>query len=154
MPRYQAGLTQHEAFNKKADCVMTGAVYSNVQSSTYIRARQQLECNGFTRPPKHLQEFDLDCFAYKMQEMDAVLRYIRRDPFFENNMAIAYRFFHYTGETRTIHGVIVTDSNHRLLRRFDREDLDIGRNGRSASVLDFCLPYISLQDQPVATAAL
>lgn len=142
-PRYSSSLSDHAGFNKKADVVMAGSVYSNVQSSTHVRARQQLECNGIVNKPKHLQEFDLNNFAYRMREMDAVLRYLRTNAFFEHNDAFAYRIFHYVGDTRIVHGVFVTDSNHRLLRRFDRCDLGIGNSSKSRSVMDFCLPYLS-----------
>jgi hypothetical protein len=151
MRGFQANLTPNAAFNRKADVVMTGSVYSNVQSSTHIRPREQLECNGHTVARAYLQEFDLDVFGYKLQEMNAVRRYIKNDPYFETHAAIAYRFFHYVGDDRVIHGVIVTDSEHRLLRRFDREDLAISRSSKSAGVLDFCLPHVSHQ-APMACA--
>jgi hypothetical protein len=148
-PHYQAGLTLSEGFNRKADIVMAGSVFSGVQSSNHIRARQQLECNGYTRVPGYLQEFDLKTFCHKTQEMAAVRRYIEASPFFETASGIAYRFFHYAGDTRTVHGVIVTGDNGKLLRRFDREDLGLGRSEKSASVLDFCQSFVCVQTQSI-----
>jgi hypothetical protein len=133
----------HSTFNQKADLIMTGNVSSNVQSSTFVRARQQLECNGFMNKPGHLQEFDLEGFARNQRDMTPVLEYIRRDPFFESNTAIAYRFHHYDGKTRQLHGVIVTDEHHRIVRRFDREDLVGRRSAKSASVIDFCKQFVA-----------
>lgn len=153
MRHYQQGITLSEAFNLKADVIMVGAVYSGVQSSCHIRARQQLECNGFTRLPAHLQNFDLDTFSSKLQEMDVVRRFVKSHPYFETNSGIAYRFFHYAGDTRTIHGVILTDDNHKLLRRFEREDLGgLGRSAKSFSVMNFCQQFVCMQEQPVACA--
>jgi hypothetical protein len=149
---FPADLTSHATFNRKVDLIMTGIVYSNVQNSTHIRPRQQLECNSRLFACGHLQNFDLDVFGYKSQEMSAVTCYIKNDPYFESHAAIAYRFFHYVGDDRVIHGVIVTDGEHRLLRRFDREDLAIRRSRKSASVLDFCLPHVSIV-APMACAA-
>lgn len=142
----------HATFKKKADLITTGNVCSNVQSSTYIRPRQQLECNGITNKPGHLQNFDLDGFAYRLREMDTVLAYIRRTPFFETNEAIAYRFFHYEGNTRQLHGVVITDTQHRVLRRFDRDDLVGRRSAKSESVIDFCLQFISVPGSVMASA--
>lgn len=133
----------HGTFNLKADLIMAGNVSSNVQSSTFVRARQQLECNGFTNEPGHLQEFDLKGFSGSARDMGPVLEYIRRDPFFESNTAIAYRFHHFDGKARQLHGVIITDEHHRIVRRFDREDLVGRRSAKSASVLDFCKQFVA-----------
>lgn len=146
-------LSQHATFNKQVDaaCIMAGNVFSDVQTSTFIRPRQQLECNGFSNAPGHLQEFDLKTFVNR-PNMDRVLRHIRTDPFFETNTAIGYRIFHYAGKQPTLHGFILTDRAHKLIRRFDREDLGLRRSEKSASVLDFCLPYIALVAVPAAGA--
>lgn len=132
----------HATFNKQADLIMVGNVYSNVQSSTFIRARQQLECNGFTNKPGHLQNWDLENFA-KPGEMTPVLEYIRRDAFFDTNEAIAYRFFHVDGKIRHLHGVIVTDAQHKVLRVFDRAELGGRHSYKSNSVLDCCLQFVA-----------
>lgn len=144
-PMFQGNITEHQGFNKQCTCISPGQVIGDVQMSNCIRARQRLDCGSLMFAPRHLQEFDLKVFQGPKGEMDAVVRYIRENPFFEHNGAIAYRFFSYSGETRTVHGVIVTDNDYNLLRRFDREDLELGRNGKSASVLDFCIPYVSVQ---------
>lgn len=144
-------LSQHATFNKQVDasCIMAGNVTSDVQTSTFIRPRQELECNGRVNAPGHLQEFDLQTFEGR-PNMDRVLRYIRTDPFFETNTAIGYRVFHYVGQQLTLHGFVLTDREHKLIRRFDREDLGLRRSSKSASVLDFCLPYIAVVDAPAA----
>lgn len=141
----------HATFNRQADasCIMAGNVLSDVQTSTFIRPRQELECNGRVNAPGHLQEFDLQTFVGR-PNMDRVLRYIRTDPFFETNTAIGYRIFHYVGQQPTLHGFILTDSEHKLIRRFDREELGLRRSRKSASVLDFCSPYIALVGAPAA----
>jgi hypothetical protein len=142
-------LSGHSTFDRQVDaaCIMAGNVISDVQTSTYIRPRQQLECNGFTNAPGHLQEFDLKTFA-RRQDMGRVLAYIRADPFFASNDAIGYRIFHKVGKQETLHGFLLTDRDHQLIRRFDREDLGLRRSAKSASVLDFCLPYVALVGQP------
>lgn len=145
------GLTAHAGFNSRVDLILTGNVYSNVQSSTYVRPRNELECNGFTRAPGHLQKFDLDTFVNGNREMDAVVAYIKRDPFFESNQSIAYRIFHTIGQKRVLHGVIITDANYQLVRRFDREDLGLQRSAKSSDVLDFALKYLA-HPRPQAAA--
>jgi hypothetical protein len=132
----------HSTFNKKADLIMVGNVYSNVQSSTFVRARQQLECNGFINEPGHLQNWDLENFA-KQGEMTPVLEYIRCDAFFETHEAIAYRFFHVDGKARHFHGVIITDVQHRVLRVFQRSDLGNRYSYKSNSVIEACLQFVA-----------
>lgn len=145
-------ISAHSTFNKKADLIMTGNVYSNVQSSTFVRARQQLQCNGFTNKPGHLQNWDLDTFAKDQSEMTPVLEYIRRDPFFETNEAIAYRFFHVNGKVRHLHGVIITDVQHRVLRVFQRSDLGNRYSYKSSSVLDACRQFVAFPATALAGA--
>ncbi|MDO8416611.1 MAG: hypothetical protein Q7S87_10425 [Agitococcus sp.] len=65
-------------FNQKADVISTGCVFSGVQSSYHIRARLQLECNGFAREPGKLQQFDIDSFCFDLPEMRAVRQFIEQ----------------------------------------------------------------------------
>jgi hypothetical protein len=148
-PLYQAGLTLSKGFNRKADVITTGSVYSGVQSSCHIRARQELECNGFARAHSELQRFDLKTFCFDLREMRRVHQFIEKSPFFETNSGIAYRFFHFKGETRIIHGVILTDSHYNLIRRFDSEELGTAHRPVSVNVLDFCQQFVC-RPQPLA----
>ena len=150
-PRHQPNLTSHKGFNDRADLLMEGNTYSNVQRSTFVRARQQLECNGFTNPPGKLQKFDLDSLLGNIQGMATVRRYVETDAFFETNDALVYRIFHYNDKKeRVIHGVIVTTTGYRLLRAFDREDLGLMRSEKSRDVLRFALQYLSVPAQKSA----
>ncbi|MDO8415919.1 MAG: hypothetical protein Q7S87_06865, partial [Agitococcus sp.] len=77
---------------------------------------------------------------------------IHQSTFFQNHSGIAYRFFHFKGFTRVIHGVILTDDEYRLIRRFDIEELGIGVRHRPVShnVMDFCQQFVCV---PQALAA-
>lgn len=148
---YTGELPPHVMFNKRANHITTGNAYTNVQSSTYIRPRKETQCNGFTFQPKHLQQADLKIFQYTYREMDAVRHYVEKTAFFEENTAIAYRFFHTDGQRHVVHGVIITDANYRLVRRFDRSDLWLPYSAKSAAILDFCEQFVTLP-KPAMTA--
>jgi hypothetical protein len=54
--------TGYALFDKNCEVLMTGNVCGNCQNSSYIRPFSETECNGFTYPPGHLRDFDLQSF--------------------------------------------------------------------------------------------
>jgi hypothetical protein len=78
----------HKTFNLQVDCISTGNVIGDVQYSSFVRPRDELECNGFVNEPGHLQEYD------------AIFHYS------------------YNKGERIIHGVILTTGDHKLLHKW------------------------------------
>lgn len=91
-----------------------GNVISDTQTSFYIRPFSQTECNGFTREPGVLRDFDLKPF------IDTGLpQNILKDVKFytQHSSAILYRIFHYDSRKKQqVHGYILTDAIHRKLK--------------------------------------
>lgn len=131
----------HKTFNRKVDLISTGNVWGSVQTSGYVRPYSEAECNGFTRPPGHLRDFDLKGFTQMPQH---VLRYILSVT--ENKSVIVYKFFHvcnrgyWKGESKTVHGWVITSTGpeYRLLRYFVT-----GPTWKSESVLLEAIKYIT-----------
>jgi hypothetical protein len=134
--------TGHRAFDRQCEYLGPGNVWGNVQFSNFVRPISETECNGFTFKTGELCESDLKCF----QDMPAAIcTWIRA----LNRKVIVYEFRHFVGPSwqrhKHVHGYVVTDADHRLLRRFQ-----IGRASRSAQVLATVLPYIAESDAPAA----
>jgi hypothetical protein len=132
----------HKTFDRQVDCVSDGNVIGSVQYSSYIRPTEEVECNGFTNPPGHLRNFDLEMFeqfgmhknSYEWKKIvELVDRY---------GGGILYAFFHYVGRRRIVHGFILTDKPYKknvVLMKFIT-----GPTFKSSLVLNECAKYISV----------
>lgn len=123
--------TGNTAFDRKRVVAMTGNIISDTMYGTFIRPRQEIECNGFVSAPGHLQAFDLKGFS----ELRPVRDFVERDVRFETTTCIGYAIFHWDGEHRIYHGALVTDKEHQLLRQFDRRDLGLPYRRTSDAVM-------------------
>lgn len=104
-----------------------GNVISNVQRSTYIRARSETRCNGYTFAPGRLRDHDLAFFGFHMPT--CVRSHIVA--LTETRDLVAYWFFHWQGRARVEHGWLVTDTAHHELWR-----LVTGATWKSGDVLE------------------
>lgn len=113
------------------DHIGTGNVVSNLLLSSHLRARHRRECNGQMNEVGKLQNFDLQGLeAYRLTR---VINAIRKSPVFADNDGHWYLFRRGDGSKRVIYGALVTDANHDLVFRFDREDLGLGLNATGAA---------------------
>ena len=114
-PNHMLFESGHKTFDKQADLIDTGNVWGGVQFSGLIRAKSDTECNGFTRPPGHLRDFDLSSFGRTLPPH--VKKFVLEST--ESCPVWLYRFFHKKSPGKyTTHGYIVTAYNHTLLRTF------------------------------------
>ena len=125
--------TGHKTFDRQCCVVSTGNVIAPTQYSCYVRAQNNTECNGFQFPAGHLRDGDL-------KNMDDMPSYVRKYVLSQTEVdkAIVYQFFHYASGKNIIHGYVVTDSAHKLLRKFV-----IGPTCKSYSVIDTVTEYIA-----------
>lgn len=96
------------------DFLGTGNVFSNLQTSSFIRSKQQTECNGFSFPLGKLRDNDIQTHFPTLPQRikQRVLAITETDPI------ILYRFFHRRGKKRIEHGYIATytaDRNYALI---------------------------------------
>lgn len=127
--------SEHKTFNSKCNYISTGNVYSNVQTSSFIRSSNQLECNGFTRPKGHLQDYDLNHNSFS-----ALSRYeVSRIKEFTDlhNGSILYKFFHVSSGKKLVHGFVLTDKEYKHLCTFMHN-----QSNKSYSVISECKKYI------------
>lgn len=108
----------HKTFNRQVSMICTGNHLGNTVRSFFIRAFNELECNGRINEPGHLQEYDLNNFQdkYYPYELRRVKDFIRREG--KVKKFILYVFFHYTGDKKITHGVVVTDAEHNHVQSF------------------------------------
>lgn len=128
-------LTGNYRFDRQTDLICNGNILSKTQYATYVRARTQMECNGIAFEHGHLQAWDLNNFGRNLH-VEAVKRFIASDPRFESKAAWMGVFFHRGTHGLTLHGALVTGTDQRLIRRFDRTALGLRHSSSSIKVLD------------------
>ena len=123
----------HKTFNRQVSMIGTGNQIGNTVLSSYIRPYNKIECNGFERPPRVLQEYDLESIVKEAPRIakDWVRQNGREKSF------ILYLFFHWRNHERIIHGAIITDSDHNHAQTFY-----FRRGYKSESIIDEARKYV------------
>lgn len=81
--------TEHKKFNKDLDQVSDGNVFADIMRGQYIRSLHEVECNGRTNEPGHLQNFDINSFA----SIQAQRFFRRQKSLCVDEMTVGYEFF-------------------------------------------------------------
>ena len=128
----------HKTFNRQVNLISTGNQMCNTVRSFFIRAFNELECNGRLNEPGQLQEYDLNNFQdkYYPSDLGGVKDFIRREG--KTKRFILYVFFHYNGEKKITHGAIVTDAEHNHIR-----SCVFIFSGKSISVIEEARKYVT-----------
>lgn len=128
--------------------IFTGNVSGDAQFSGFIRPSSELECNGRTNPPRHLQDFDLAPFiraGIPRLTLDAVRA--RTDAC---SGTILYRVQHFRRKERLVHGYVLTAKDGKRLATFTT---NAGRQHfKSAAVVEAFAAFVSwrAEDHPTA----
>ncbi|MCZ2113543.1 MAG: hypothetical protein LC131_06880 [Anaerolineae bacterium] len=123
-------VTGHKEFdratNGEGGLITHGNVISDSMYGFHVRGYFVTECNGFTRPPGELQQFDLKPATEGYgQRFEPVRRWITASEHFKHNSGWCYLIRHVTKEGGVvIHGALVTDYQNRLLKEFSREQIE------------------------------
>ena len=131
----------HRTFDSQVDIVSSGNVYSNVQTSSFIRAYNETECNGRNWEPGVLQAADLKLFIERLRIPDYVLKAVREAA--KDVDVILYRFCHGRRDNRVTHGWVITSRAHEVIARFVT-----GPTSKSERVIDWCIRYITPIQEP------
>ena len=126
----------HKTFNKQCDSISKGNVWGDSQFSGFIRAHNNVDCNGFTFDKGHLQQTDIKMFSnYHIPE------YIKHRIITEskNKSIIFYVFKHYSykKQKHIIDGYVMTDDNYNLIAKF------YTGNYKQQSIIDEAALYIT-----------
>ena len=116
------------------DYIGTGNVVGAVQFSCCVRPRRQTHCNGFERPEGVLQEFDLK--GLRDYRLNVVANRIKASKDFEETGGHWYLFRRRNGVESIIYGALVTNMEHDIVFRFDREHLGLPRTSAGQKILD------------------
>src|SRR3990167_2144756 len=99
----------HKTFNRKIQAISTGNVIDDGFYSSFIRAFNETECNGFTNKKGHLQDFDLKSFrGYLPYYVIDQVKELTKD---KSN--ILYVFRHWNGERKIVHGTVLTTGDYK-----------------------------------------
>lgn len=127
-----------KVFDKAADGhLFTGNATTNIQTSSYIRAKNTLECNGRINSPGHLRNFDLKLYRPDLPS------YIHSQilDLTEDDNIILYKIFHWARNIKHVHGYIATYTekrNHALLRTWQT-----GHHFTSGRILNAVVEYVA-----------
>lgn len=134
--------TGNSAFERRG-YLSIGNVIADTMLGFYVRPRSQTSCNGLTFPEGKLQSTDLGYFDASDDRFRAMTRFIANEPRFAQQKCIAYAIFHRNRDKRVVHGALVTETNGRLIRLFNREDLGLPYTASSAAVMAKARHYLT-----------
>ncbi len=128
--------TGHKAFDRLVfkEGIMTGNVIGTAQISCYVRAYNKTECNGFTRAPGHLQDYDLNGFIKNFPEQ--VKNKIRS--YAQTNKVVAYKFRHFNGQHEIVHGYIIACPTDSYRQQEILEIIPANNRAASHKILYYC----------------
>lgn len=108
----------NKTFDKQADYIGTGNVFSNVQIGAFIRPKNQTECNGKTFAAGELQEYDLKPF--RKIGMILIFETLVKEAAKTKQVCLS-AIFHRRKNKRILHGFILTKDHteyHELIDVF------------------------------------
>ena len=128
--------TGHKTFDRQTDVITHGNVFANTMIGLHIRPYCEVyNAVGKVRPPGHLQDYDLTTFR-RLGTPSRIIKYVKdqavTDPLW------LYVFFHHNGSNMVIHGYVVTDKKHNLLKTFVT-----GPTYKSYCVINECVHYVA-----------
>ena len=117
-----------------------GNLIANTFLSSFVRGGQALECNGFDFAPMHLLDKDLSTFG--PLGVPGVLDWVRKYQRERAESVVLTVVFHNLrrqgSHRRVVHGALVMDRQHRLLRQFD-----LYGSPRSWQVMESVRPFLT-----------
>lgn len=126
--------SEHKTFNRQVDAISTGNVVGSVQYSNFIRGYNETECNGFTNPPGHLQNWDLTKNIVKLSGyIREAVRKLTHD-----KGGIIYNFYHRSGYRRIDDGFVLTTKDYELVKTWY-----INRDWRAMGAVNEAIKYIT-----------
>lgn len=130
----------HKGFDRQTNMVGTGNIIASTQLSSHVRGRLCTECNGFTQEPGHLRDFDLRPWLDNRSLHRHVQKFVLAETEKLGDHGVwLYQFHHQAGDgNRVIHGYVVTDYEHNLLRTFVT-----GPTSKSGLVVEECSMYVA-----------
>lgn len=139
-------ITGIKSFDKKTgfgDSILQGNCTTDGLCSSFIRPYSEVECNGFTRKPGELRQFDLDQFRNYRIPFEVQLCLDRH----KNEKLVLYviRTYRTKNGSPTIHGWIITTSyetEYELVMQFNGK----GRSGRI--ITDACVIQLTGSRSP------
>ena len=134
--------TGNRAFERRG-YLSTGNVIADTMLGFYVRPRAQTLYNGLSFPDGKLQATDLGYFDAADKRFLPMTRFIATEPLFADQTCIAYAIFHRDREKRVVHGALITQTNGRLIRLFQRPDLGLPHAASSAAVMARARHYLT-----------
>jgi len=125
--------TGHKTFDRQTNILSPGNIIANTLTGLHIRAYN--DDGGRNLRPGELQDYDLRLFyALPYRAREIIREHLR------NRSGWLYELYSYCNERRRIiHGYILTDYVHNLIRTFIT-----GPTSKSRLVIEGTLPYLAI----------
>lgn len=128
----------HKTFNRQCRCICKGNQIGDVVYSNYVRPYGETECNGFTSPLGHLQNYDLT----KNIVADTLPCWIREKirKLTHDDGGIVYNFHHWNGDKCIDDGFVLTGRHqeYRLIKVWY-----VNSDWRAQAAVDEAVKYIT-----------
>ncbi len=126
--------SEHKTFNRQVGAISTGNVVGSVQYSNFIRGYNETECNGFTNPPGHLQNYDLTKNIVSLpSSIREAVRKLTHD-----RGGIIYNFHHRIGYRPIDDGFVLTTKDCTLIKVWY-----VNNSRKSKSAVNEAIKYIT-----------
>ena len=143
--------TGTKAFDRQCQSIaFSGNLIANTFYGNFVRARSTTQCNGFEFGLGELQKRDLELFEKnRALHSRAAQEFIKKSPFCEENDVILTMVFHTRRESNrnvfVVHGAIIVNRKHQLIKRFDRFNLGLTHSARSLEIMNTVVPLMTDQ---------
>lgn len=131
----------HKTFNRQCRLITAGNQIGDVVYSNYVRPYGETECNGFTNPPGHLQNWDLTKNIVAKTLPHHIREEIRQ--LTHDDGGIIYNFHHWSGG---YHGRRIDDGFVLTTRHDDYKLIEvwyINKDWRAMGAVDEAIKYIT-----------
>lgn len=127
-----------KVFNKQTDLITTGNVYSNTQTSAYIRPYNEvINPVGEKREKGFLQDWDLNNFTNLPYNVREDIKNKAKE-----KSVILYEFKHYNKDRKVVDGYVLTDNHYKHLKTYYTNP-----NFKSQDAVNEASKYISWKEE-------
>ena len=103
----------NKSFDQQCLVISKGNVIAPTQISFEVRPGKETKCNGQHFEERHLQNFDLKSLFSDWSWYRSTISELSN----LNNGVYVYQFFHYSSKRRVDNCLIITDKNHKVIKK-------------------------------------
>ena len=135
--------SDYKAFNKQTNVFCKGNAITNTQTSGYIRAYNETQCNNSNFNKGHLLNVDLNSFCNVPKSILNILKDTTRK---ESYILYKFRVYNYKSKESVCIGWLVADYNNNLVYKTIIGTCNILTNSKRTSAINEAARYITIKE--------